>query len=119
MDKGNFFNDLRQKMDEYAHLVYKITKHFPKEELYGVSSQIRRAALSIILNYIEGFARQRTLVRRNFWQISYGSLKESKYLLNFSLIEGYFGQKEYDKAIALAEEIGAMLWSAIRPLKGN
>jgi len=119
MGKENFFSDLKQKADEYVHLVYKITKHFPKEEMYGVSSQTRRATLSIILNYIEGFARQRMAVRRNFWQISYGSLKESKYLLNFSLIEGYLSQEEYDKAIALAEEIGAMLWTVLQSIKNS
>jgi len=104
-------------MDEYVHLVYKITRSFPKEELYGVTSQLRRAGLSTILNYIEGFARQRKAVKQNFWEISYGSLKESKYLLHFALVEKYLSQKDYEKAIKLAEEIGAMLWRSIQPLK--
>lgn len=39
-------------MDEYVHLVYKLTKKFPKDELFGVTSQLRRSALSVILNYI-------------------------------------------------------------------
>ncbi len=51
---------LKSKMDEYAHLVYRLTKNFPKEELYGTTSQIRRAALSVVLNYIEGCARRKT-----------------------------------------------------------
>ena len=51
-------NPLIEKSDELAHLVYKITKDFPKEELYGLVSQIRRAAVSIPLNIIEGFARK-------------------------------------------------------------
>ena len=42
-------------MDEYVHLVYRLTKKFPKEELFGVVSQLRRSALSVILNYIEGY----------------------------------------------------------------
>ena len=112
-----FQGELKRKMDEYAHLVYKITKNFPKEELYGVTSQLRRATLSIILNYIEGFARQKRAVKQNFWEISYGSLKESKYLLHFALVEKYLNQKDYKKAIKLAEEIGAMLWRSIKPLK--
>lgn len=112
-----FHDQLKTKMDEYVHLVYKMTKDFPKEELYGVTSQLRRATLSIILNYIEGFARQKKAVKKNFWEISYGSLKESKYLLHFSLVEKYLNQENYDKTIKLAEEIGAMLWRSIQPLK--
>jgi len=82
-----FHEKLKSKMDEFVHLIYKITKNFPKEELYGVTSQLRRAALSIILNYIEGYARVKDKVHKNFLEISYGSLKEVKYLLHFSLTE--------------------------------
>ncbi|PJB19449.1 four helix bundle protein, partial [Candidatus Falkowbacteria bacterium CG_4_9_14_3_um_filter_36_9] len=60
----------------------KITRSFPKDELYGITSQLRRAALSVILNYIEGYARKRDKVYKNFLEISYGSLKEAKYLLH-------------------------------------
>jgi len=112
-----FTESLKEKMDEYAHLVYGITKDFPKNELYGTVSQLRRSALSVILNYIEGFARQRKAVKNNFWEISYGSLKESKYLLRFSLVEGYLKENNYKKAIALADEIGAMLWRCLQSLK--
>lgn len=51
----NFHQNLKNKMDEYAYLVYRLTQNFPREELYGVISQLRRAVLSVILNYIEGF----------------------------------------------------------------
>ncbi len=115
--KNDFSDQLKKKMDEYVHFVYRITKSFPKEELFGVTSQLRRAALSVILNYIEGFARQRKAVKLNFWEISYGSLKESKYLLHFSLMEGYLKKENYDRGLKLAEEIGAMLWTSIQPLK--
>ena len=109
--KADKFHDiLKLKMDELVHLVYKVTKNFPKDELYGVISQLRRAALSIILNYIEGYARQRSKVYAVFLDTSYGSLKETKYLLHFSLIEKYLDKSDYDKTIKLADEIGAMLW---------
>lgn len=103
-------------MDEYVHLVYALTKNFPDEERYGVTSQLRRAVLSVILNYIEGYARGRNAVHKNFIEISYGSLKESKYLLHFSFIENFLGKKDYEKAATLAEKIGAMLWGIIRKL---
>lgn len=115
----NYFDQLKVKMDAYVHLVYGYTKNFPKEEIYGVTSQIRRASLSVILNFIEGYARKRIAVKLNFWEISYGSLKESKYLLNFSLKENYINKEQYITALNLAEEIGAMLWKAIESLNRN
>ena len=108
---------LKKKMDEYVHLVYKVTQNFPKHELYGIVLQIRRATVSIILNYIEGYARKKPLVRLNFLEISYGSLQESKYLLKFSLVEKYLNQDSYNYGIKLAEEIGAMLWREIENLE--
>lgn len=111
-----FHDNLKVKMDEFAHSVYKITKNFPRDELYGLTSQLRRAALSIILNYIEGYARGGNKIYKNFLEISYGSLKEAKYLLHFSLAEEYLVKAEYEKTINLAEEIGAMLWKTIKSL---
>lgn len=107
-------------MDEYVHLVYRLTKKFPKEELFGVVSQLRRSALSVILNYIEGFARRKSedsKVYINFLETSYASLKESKYLLHFSLVEKYLTKEEYKQAWKLAEEIGAMLWKPMKNIK--
>lgn len=114
---NEYQENLKKKMDEYVHFVYRICKRFPKDELYGLTSQIKRAALSIILNYIEGYARRRPLVRLNFLEISYGSLKETKYLLHFSLIENYLSKQDYDAGLKLAEEIGAMLWREIDNLE--
>lgn len=94
-----------------------MSRKFPKEELFGIISRLRGSSLSVILNYIEGFARHRKAVKLNFWEISHGSLKESKYLLHFCLAEKYINKEEYQKAIKIAEEIGAMLWKSIQPLK--
>lgn len=57
MKEENFHDKLKAIIDEYIHLVYRLTREFPKEELYGVISQLRRAVISIMLNYIEGYAR--------------------------------------------------------------
>ena|SRR3990167_7358424 len=114
--QNKFYLKLRDLMDKYAHDVYAITKNFPKDELYGVTSQLRRAALSVVLNYIEGYSRKKKLVMINFFEISYGSLKESKYLLNFSFKEKYMEENEYKKALNIADEIGAMLWSVLKNL---
>lgn len=111
-----YHDQLKLKMDDYVHFIYKITKGFPKEEAYGVTSQLRRAALSVVLNYIEGYARVKNKVHKNFLEISYGSLKESKYLLHFSYKEAFLTRFNYQKAISMAEEIGAMLWRTIEKL---
>lgn len=116
INTNGYFEQLKIKMNSYVHLVYKLSKNFPKEELYGCTSQLRRATLSIILNFIEGFARKKIAVKRNFWEISYGSLQESKYLVNFCYEEKYITEQEFHQAIKMAEEIGAMLWRAIEPL---
>ncbi len=116
MTKENFKEQLRMKMHNYVRFVYRVTKKFPKDELYGTTSQVRRAALSIILNYIEGYARRKPAVQLNFFETSYGSLKESKYLLYFSKEENYLSDEEYKYGLALSEEIGAMLWTEISNL---
>jgi len=105
------------KADRLAHCVYAISKRFPKEELYGVTSQIRRASISVPLNLIEGFARQSQNDHRRFLEIAYGSLKETKYLLHFSFKEGLILNDDYRKLLDLAEEVSKMLWSKIQTLK--
>jgi four helix bundle protein len=114
MLEKSFHEALRSKMNLYVHNVYKATRAFPKEELYGVISQFRRSALSVILNYIEGFARQGNKTNKNFLRISYASLKESEYLIKFSYDEGYLKEKNYQILAKQADEIGAMLWKTIQ-----
>ncbi|MEW6407679.1 MAG: four helix bundle protein [Patescibacteria group bacterium] len=127
----NFHDELKILMDDFVFRVYEATKKFPKEELYGLTSQLRRAVLSVILNYIEGYARQRKDVLKNFIEISYGSLKETKYLLYpptfqntppkggriyFSYRQKYLDEKEYKELIEKADKIGKMLWGVLKKL---
>ncbi len=117
MQPNSFHTALKQKMDEYAHLVYKLTRKFSKDELYGATSQLRRSTISVVLNYIEGFARIKDKVHRNFIEISYGSLQESKYLLEFTYKENYMNKIEYDRVSKLADDIGAMLCGMLKKFK--
>ena len=103
-------------MDDYVHLVYSLTRNLPKEELYGITSQLRRSALSVVLNYIEGYARRRSKVLKNFLETSYGSLKESEYILLFCLQEKMVLEKDCQTALILANRIGGMLWGIIKKL---
>lgn len=118
MEKGKqlFHEELKRIMDEYVGKVYDYSKNFPKEEIYGVTSQIRRSSLSVVLNYIEGYARGRNKVIKNFLEISYGSLKESKYLVYFSFKRNYLNEKECEELLKLSDKIGAMLWGTLRKL---
>lgn len=113
MQEKRFHNLLKSKINTFVHNVYKVTKSFPQEELYGVTSQLRRSSLSVMLNYIEGYARYNNKVDKNFLRISYSSLKEAEYLIQFSFEEGYLIENNYQILSKQADEIGAMLWKTI------
>lgn len=105
------------KGDKLAHQVYKATKKFPKNEQYGITSQLRRSAISIVLNSIEGFARNRSSEYLHFLEIAYGSLKETKYLLHFSWKEEFISVNEYKNLISISEEIGKILWERLKRIR--
>jgi len=108
---------LKEKMDDLAKSVYRVTKNFPKDEVYGITSQLRRAALSVILNYIEGFARLGSSEFKHFLHIAYGSLKETQYLISFCFEETYLSKGEHERLSRLADDIGALLWKRIELVK--
>ena len=83
--------------DELAFQVYKATKNFPKEEIYGITSQIRRSALSVPTNIVEGYSRRGDKELSHFINISLGSLAEAKYLLYFSNRLGYVKGQDYKR----------------------
>ena len=61
--------------DEVALMIYRITKQFPKDEMYGLTSQMRRAAVSVPSNIVEGCARESQTEYRRFMEIAFGSLR--------------------------------------------
>ena len=69
--------------------VYKITREFPREELYGLTSQIRRAAVSVVANIVEGCARTGEKELAYFLNIAFGSLRETGYYITLSVRLGY------------------------------
>ena len=109
-------NTLAKKSDEFAYKVYLVTKTFPKEELFGITSQLRRAALSVILNIIEGYARQNSKVYSQFLRISYGSLKESLYLIDFSHRQGYLTTQHFTELTNMGDEVAKMIWATLQTL---
>ena len=73
-----------QKADDLAFRIYKITERFPKHEILGLTSQIRRSALSVPTNIVEDYGRKTKKEFAQFINISLGSLSETKYLHEFS-----------------------------------
>ena len=104
------------KADEFAFKVYIATKKFPREELYGITSQLRRAALSVPANIAEGYARQGRNELRQFVNVALGSFAEAKYLLDFSSRLKYLGGEQYRELQNLAQEVGKMLWKFYKSL---
>ena len=80
--------------DELAMLVYQITAEFPKEELFGLTSQIRRAAVSVASNIVEGCARDSEADYLRFLNIAFGSLRELHYQLNLSKRLGFLPNED-------------------------
>lgn len=116
MEKG--YKKLRvwQKADELAYQVYLATKKFPKDEMYGMTSQLRRAALSVPTNIVEGMGRQSKNELRKFTAIALGSLAETEYLLEFCLRLSYLTEENYAKLENLRGETGGLLWNFYKSL---
>lgn len=106
-----------QKADELAYQVYLETKNFPKEEVYGMTSQLRRAALSIPTNLVEGCGRHGRKELKYFVNISLGSQAEVEYLLSFALKLGYLKDENYQKLESLRQEVGSLLWRFYQSFK--
>lgn len=109
-------NILKQKADRLAHKGYDLTFKFPKEELYGLISQVRRALLSVPANIIEGYSKNRSKVFLHQLEIAYGSLAEAKYFMNFACKRNYISKEEYLDFYKDAEEVSKMLWSSINTI---
>jgi four helix bundle protein len=99
---------------QLAKEMYSITHGFPKEELYGLTSQIRRASVSIPANIAEGYGRDNPGDYARFLQIAQGSLKELETLLLLSCEVGIATQTQIDPPMIMADRIGRMLRSLIR-----
>ena len=108
-----------QKAMELAEETYQIVKSLPKEELYVLSDQMRRAAISIPSNIAEGQARHSTKEFANFLSIAKGSVAElhTQYLLCVKL--QYVTKDRIQKALILLEEVGKMLNSLISKLSSS
>ncbi len=96
--------------------IYKLTKRFPKEETYGLASQLQRAAVSVPANIAEGYDRNHRREYLQFLHIAKGSLAEVETYLSLALDLGYIDKERYDDIENKREETGRMLNGLIKSL---
>lgn len=106
-----------ENADKFVHEIYKVTLTFPRNEIFGLTSQIRRAALSIPTNIVEGASRKSKKEFLNFLNIAIGSLNEVDYLLSFSLGEKFIEEEKYKSLKNNIESLSRSIWAFYNYLK--
>jgi four helix bundle protein len=108
-----------QKAMDLVTEIYKVTSTFPNDERYGLTSQIRRAAVSIPSNIAEGHGRKSTGAYLNHLSIAHGSLMEVETQLQISARLDYLRAESLTNLISKTNEIGKMLNGLIRSLSAK
>lgn len=98
-------------------LTYKLTKQLPKSEQYILLPQIRRAAISIVANIVEGYSKSSTKEFIRFLDISKGSLTEVELYFELCLKLNYFDDKDYEEAQNLLIEVKKLIYSFQKTLR--
>jgi four helix bundle protein len=102
-----------QKAHAFVLKVYTLSRAFPREETYGLTAQLRRAAVSVPANIAEGFKRRKRPDKARLMNVAEGSLQEARYYLRLAKDLGYPSDKTVDQD---ATEIGRMLGAYARTL---
>ena len=115
------YKDLRvwEKAHKFTLDIYLNTKNFPKEEVYGLTNQIRRCSSSIPANIAEGCGKNSNLELANFLNISLGSANEAEYFLILSRDLQYFSIAVFDIMFLQINEIKAMLINLINKIRNS
>jgi len=108
-----------EKSHKFTISIYKITLAFPREEIYGLTSQLRRSCMSIPTNIAEGCCRGTDAEFKQFVQISMGSASETEYQLLLARDLGYVKEETYNPLAKEIVEIKQMLASLIKKLKAD
>jgi len=106
-----------QKAMAMARSVYALAPRLPREETWGMRSQITRAAVSVATNIAEGWVRESRAEKTQFLSIAQGSLAESETLLTLCEQNGWFSKEDAARTRAMMLEIGRMLTSLRRNLR--
>lgn len=116
-EKGYEKLEVWKKAHKFVILVYKYTKDFPKSEEYSLTSQLRRAVLSIATNIVEGQANMSKKEFLNFLNMANRSLVETEYLLTVASELGYLVKDKYNELDKLRYETGILLNGLIRSIR--
>jgi four helix bundle protein len=106
-----------QKAMDLAESVHRATQHWPKDELYGLRSQVRRAAVSIPANVAEGQGRTGAKEFQHHLSIAYGSLREAETHLLLAQRLGYSDEAVCEALMRQAAEVGRLLLGLMRSLR--
>lgn len=119
--KAKSFKDLQvwQEGHKLVIAIYKVTKEFPRDEIFGLTSQIRRASVSITSNLSEGFNRISTKEKLQFYYIALGSLSETQNQLLIAKDVGYIKPKVFDKIEIQTTIIQRLLNALLRKIKSS
>ncbi|MEW6101604.1 MAG: four helix bundle protein [Candidatus Omnitrophota bacterium] len=116
----NFFDlDAWKKAHDFILEVYQITERFPRQELYGITSQIRRAASSISANIAEGFSRYHFNDKIRFYHNARGSVSETQNFLFLSKDLSFLNNTEFQKLFELSEETNKLINGLIRSIENQ
>ena len=105
-----------QRADQLTIEVYRITREFPREEIYGLTSQVRRSAYSVPANIAEGAGRETDTEYLRFLHIARGSLSETEYFLHLAHNLGYLSNEEYKEVTVLVNQTFAAMHGLIRTI---
>lgn len=108
-----------QKAESLVLVIYEITKNFPKAEIYGLTSQVRRAVVSIACNVAEGASRQHQKDYLHFLFIARASLAEVRCLTSLACKLNYLTEADGQSVESLLEEISKMLQGLIAAVKAE
>lgn len=106
-----------QLADDFVVEIYKVTQQFPKEELYGLTSQLRRAGVSVPTNIAEGASRQHQKDYLQFLYVARASLAETEYLLHLTNKLGYLTDELFSKVEERKQEVAKTLFGLIEAVK--
>ncbi|HLD31860.1 MAG TPA: four helix bundle protein [Patescibacteria group bacterium] len=106
-----------KKALEFVKLVYRLTKLFPADELYGLVSQLRRASVSVLANLVEGRGKPTDKDFVRFLYITTGSLNECQCYFELALELGYIDKKQFDFIYNKSKEVGYLVFQLIKSIK--